>query len=38
MLAGKLCFSQCELVILPPTLYDKLFSIHSAVIVTLAIR
>ena len=34
MLAGKLCFSQCELVVLPPRLHDRLFSIHSMAIVT----
>lgn len=36
MLAGRLCFSQCELVILPPGLHNRLFSIHSMAIVTVS--
>lgn len=36
MLAGRLCFSQCELVVLPPRLHNMLFSIHSMAIVTVS--
>lgn len=38
MLAGRLCFSQCELVVLPPRLHNRLFSIHSMAIVTVSHR
>lgn len=36
MLAGKLCFSQCELVVLPPGLHNRLLSTHSKAIVTVS--
>ena len=38
MLAGRLCFSQCELVALPPRLHNMLFSVHSMAIVTVSHR
>lgn len=38
MLAGRLCFSQCELVVLPPRRHNMLFSIHSMGIVTVSHR
>lgn len=38
MLAGRLCFSQCELVALPPRLHHGLFSIRSVATVTVSHR
>lgn len=38
MLAGRLCFSQCELVVLPFRLHNRLFSIHSMAIVIVSHR
>lgn len=38
MLAGRLCFSQCELVVLPPRFHKRLFSIHSMAIVIVSHR
>lgn len=38
MLAGRLCFSQCDLVVLPPRRHNRLFSIRSMAIVTVSHR